>query len=46
MEGPSFFAGPLLDFFPAFFAELDRMAYVLKLGSKPNVTKKVYFFNN
>jgi len=26
MEGPSFFAGPLLDFFSTFLLNLDRMA--------------------
>jgi hypothetical protein len=46
MEGPSFFAGPLLALLPAFFLNLDRMACLLKLDAKPKVTKKVYFFNN
>jgi len=32
MEGPSFFAGPLLDFFPAFFAEFGSNGMLLKLG--------------
>ena len=46
MEGPSFLAGPLLDFFTAFFAEFGSNGMCLKLDFKPEVTKKVYFFSN
>tara|TARA_B100000767_G_scaffold235535_1_gene228871 strand:+ start:85 stop:186 length:102 start_codon:yes stop_codon:yes gene_type:complete len=32
MEGPSFFAGPLLDFFPAFFAEFGSNGLYIKIS--------------
>jgi hypothetical protein len=32
MEGPSFFAGPLLDFFPAFFAEFGSKGMSIKIS--------------
>jgi hypothetical protein len=31
MEGPSFLAGPLLDFFPAFFAEFGSNGVCIKI---------------
>ena len=45
MEGSSFLACPLLDLLPAFFADFgSKMAYVLKLDSKPNLKKKSLLF--
>jgi hypothetical protein len=43
MEGPSFSAGPLLDFFPAFFAGFGSNG-ILKLDAEPKVKKKNLVF--
>ena len=47
MEGTSFFAGPLLDFFPELRADFKSNGIINKSEKvNTNLIKLIYFFNN